>query len=131
MIHCEESKVRTKGDKLQIMYDVALIMRAVGYEEGLISKEKMHDMVETSFLTDEEIREQALEIANERIANLDRMMELLTKIKKLEKKLKDGDCDCETCEVKDECKTFHESAKNDESFEDLFDRLFKDIKGDE
>ena len=126
MIKCELGKTELKDNRGVLIGELACIMRGM-VKENIISKDKLNELVNDATISDEELRKQFVEKFEKELESLKLMNETLDKIKKLREKLESGDCDCSTCEFKNECDHAKESAEKDESAEEFFNKLFSDL----
>lgn len=97
MIKVDKMSVETEGTVVDIITELAMAMRAIGYKDEYLSKEAMHKLVDDAYKSDEEIHEEAMQVLKEKSKELNDLVDIFEKLEELKTKV------CENCPKKDTC----------------------------
>jgi hypothetical protein len=125
MIKVDKMIVETEGTVVDIITELAVAMRAIGYKDEYLSKEHMHELVDRAYRSDEEIHEEAMQVLKERSKQLNDLVDIFEKLEELKTKV------CENCPKKDTCDTNNSNKSSCDNEEDLLKNIFKDILKEE
>lgn len=125
MIKVDKTSVETEGTVLEIITDLVMAIRAIGYKDEYLSKEAMHKWVDRAYRSDEEIHEEAMEVLKKRSKELNDLVDIFEKLEELKTKV------CENCPKKDTCDTNNSNKSSCDDEEDLLKNIFKDILKEE
>ena len=130
MIKVDKMSVETEGTVVDIITELAMAMRAIGYKDKYLSKEVMHKLVDMAYKSDEEIHEEAMQVLKERSKQLNDLVDIFEKLEELRTKA------CENCPKKDTCEkreSCEENDTNDSSNkeEEVLKKIFRDILRDD
>jgi hypothetical protein len=111
MIKIDNNKIEISGTRFEIIHDLAHLIRYVGYEKKFIPKEMMQNIVETSYLPQEKIEEEAKK-------SIKHVKELLDRLCKA---INDEDC-----EEKDSSDAAKDHGKDKIDIDDIFKSFLED-----
>lgn len=125
MIKANKATVELDGSVADLLTEFAMVARAIGHEKEYISKERMHELVDRAYMSDEEVHEEAMKILKERSKQLNDLVDIFEKLEGLKAKV------CENCPKKDTCDTNNSNKSSCDNEEDLLKNIFKDILKEE
>lgn len=109
MIKIDGPAIEIEGIGGELIPELAVAMRVLGYEKKLLSKEEMHSLVEDAYLSSEELYDSLMKELKKRAIGFDKLMEML-----IRKHAEEKDTD---------------SQSGSNASEKVFNDIFKDILG--
>lgn len=114
MIKVDSNSIEVSGTYLDLLEDLAIILKTLGPEKQVFTKELLHRFVDGAFMSKEELEAEQKRSLDRIIENLGHLASVLHE-------------DCENCPEKDDCDI---SKCKGSKAGDTFGKLFNDLLGE-